>query len=705
MRARLFAGLSFVLLLFSACKEEINTENRYTFTGDTVLSFLQRNDSLFRDYTTLLNVVKQSNKTESTVATLLSVTTKNYTCFAPTNEAVKAFLDSAYVSGVFSSNDFSVFLDSVKAGSTVGDSLAKVIVFNSIIEKAYQTEEFPRNGATFSLPNLKDRYLKGDSKNDPETQKEVFYVQDDSKVIYPNIEVENGYVHGVDKVISPSTAGVADLFEGIENMQLFGRLLKLTGWDSISSVYLDQSYEDYYQNNSIDVETEAKSVSGASYPEHRKYGFTIFAETDDVISDAIGLDNPEELVEKLNAYLQGKYSGITGVTFGTSESDLKKAENAINQFVAYHILPVSLPAGKLVHHYNEKDYDPVNEKLGIPVYEFYETISLPGGPRRLLKISESKASGGKRLNRKAEMDLTTYQELSANPEGILIGGHSGAAPIQALNGYVYQIDEVLIYTNETETVFKDRLRFDVASLLPELINLGYRRADEPMNGSDQFYFPQKFVTQNIQRSTDTKLIYRSGRGGTWSNYQGDEISAKGNYDVILKLPPVPTKDRYEIRLGFNGTLERGMCQVYFGAEGSTLIPTDVPLVLRMNGYHTNIPIGLLEFNVGWEQETDDQDYNERVNKTLRTKGWMKGPRYFYSDLTHSSYEGKTKSLAYNYPAVVRKILTSEQLEPNEVYYIRFKSALEDPSAELQLDYIELVPSVVYNDPSQVEDEW
>lgn len=705
MKAQLLAGLSFILLFSSACKEEINMENRYTFTGETVLSFLQKNDSLFKDYTELLKLVKQSSKTESSVGTLLTVTTNSYTCFAPTNEAISAFLDSAYVKGDFSSNDFAVFLDSVKAGSAASDSLAKVIVFNSIIQKGYSTDDFPKeNGGVFPLPNLQDRYLTSRRDND-ETGKEVFYILDDVKIIYANNDLENGYVHAVNKVISPTTAGVSDLFAGIDNMQLFGRLLEMTGWsDSVSSQkYLDQNYEQIYQDRSADL--EAQDSEDAFLPEHRKFGFTIFAETDATLSEAIGLTNPDDLVEKLNTYLQGKYSGMSGISFGTSESDLKQASNAINQFVAYHILPVNLAPNQLVYHYNERDYDKNSGKFGVPVFEFYETMSMAGGPRRLLKIYESRTSG-KRLNRKATMDRTTYQEESVDVEGILIGGSAGVSAIEALNGRIYPIEEVLVYTNETaNTVFNDRLRFDMASLLPELINLGYRRLSSGLgdqNNKADVFFPQEFVTENIERSQYTTLRYKSGLNTGWSksDYQGDEIMLKGNYDFTVKLPPVPAASTYEIRLGFNGTALRGMCQIYFAEEGASFVPTDIPLDLRMTGYG-NADIGLIGLNVGWEKESDDQDYNERVNKTLRTKGWMKGPRYFSSEL---SFEDGP-ACAYNYPSICRKILTTEDLEPNKTYYLRFKSALEDPETEMMLDYIELVPKEIYNNPSLVEDEW
>lgn len=703
------------LVVFSGCKEEINKDDLYTFTGETVESFLEKNDSLYSSYVELLGIVRQSDRTQSTVSKLLSAY-GNYTCFAPTNEAVKEFLDSAYVQGKFNSNDFAVFLDSVRAGGHMGDSLAKVIVYNSIINcgntTAYETAVFPTDNGVFSLPNMNDRYLTATSAT--ENGKLEYYILDNVKIIYKDIEVENGYVHGVNKVVAPSTSTVTDLFKDTKNMTLFASLLEKTGWaDSMGTdKYLDEEYEEIYKNSDLTTEVP-EMIGGSQYgkdalvPEHRKYGFTVFAETDDVLTRELNLSNPNELIERLNEFLKGKYSDMPGVTFGTSDEDLKKADNAINQFVAYHLLPVSLASNQLVNHFNEKDFDVAEAKKGnvvvtVPVYEYYETMSQAGGPRRLLKITESKTSGGKRLNRKAEMDSITYQEKLVNYPGILINTSTeGENKVtSALNGYIYPIDQILVYTNaETARgVLKERLRFDFASLIPELINLGYRRPMSTYSGDKTIiFFPEAFKTQNIQRGSFSKFAYLSGVNASWSDYQGDEIMVVGNYDLTFKLPPVPYDGTYEIRYAISGNEWRGMCQVYFGEEGQTLTPVDIPMDLRMTSAGANGSGGLTPLNVGWEVESDDQEYNEQVNKNLRNNGWMKGPRYFKAAVYGP--------MVYNNSSTVRKILTQKYLEAGKTYYLRFKSALDDTNTEFFCDYIELVPSEIYANPTKLEDEW
>lgn len=705
-------GLAFACMgvaVFSSCREEINKDDLYTFTGETVGSFLEKNDSIYSQYVELLGLVKQSNRTQSTVSKLLT-SYGNYTCFAPTNNAINEFLDSAVVQGKFTSKDFAVFVDSVKAGKHLGDSLAKVIVYNSIIDcgnaTAYETAVFPTNNGAFALPNMNDRYLTADAKTI--NGKMEFFVQGTSQVIYKDIEVENGFIQGVDKVIAPSTSSVSDLFKDLKNMSLFGELLAKTGWEDSLKNYVDVEYENIYDEkllNAVIPSFGTQPASNAFIPEHRYYGFTVFAETDDILTKELKLSNTNELVEKLAEYLKKKYQGLAEydqITYGTSEEDLKKPDNAINQFVAYHLLPIKLPSNKLVFHYNEKDFDlskalQGNTIVTIPVYEYYETMSQTGAPRRLIKITEADNTSGKRLNRKAEMNTETYKEKQVKDEGALIITEANAttSAAEALNGWIYPIDRMLVYTQYTaETVLGERLRFDGASLMPELINLGHRRPMSKYPGDKGIvYFPYEYKMKNFKQTPSSVLGYSAGFQSGWADYQGDEVMICGNYDITLKLPPVPTDGTYEVRWYISGNPNRGMCQVYFGEEGENLTPVDIPMDLRMPQGE-----GVKSLNVGWEEESDDQSYNEEVNKNLRNNKWMKGPRYFVSP----ALGGK---VVYNYPVCVRKILTQKDMKADKTYYMRFKSALDNTNTEFFFDFIEIVPSTIYNNPTTPEDEW
>ncbi|MBR3021268.1 MAG: hypothetical protein IKH59_02760, partial [Bacteroidaceae bacterium] len=63
----------------SSCTEEIDTSNRYTFTGHTIASFLSEHEDMFSSFISILQRGGKYN---------LMRAYGTYTCFAPTNEAI-----------------------------------------------------------------------------------------------------------------------------------------------------------------------------------------------------------------------------------------------------------------------------------------------------------------------------------------------------------------------------------------------------------------------------------------------------------------------------------------------------------------------------------------------------------------------------------------------------------------------------------------
>ena len=120
--------LAGTLSFLTSCHEKIDMSNRFTFTEETVWSYLEKNDSLYSEYTHLLEVVPISEISSSTVAQLLSAR-GHFTCFAPNNEAIYQYLDTLYRKGIISSPSWDGF-----PNDAVLDSIQKVIVYNSIID-------------------------------------------------------------------------------------------------------------------------------------------------------------------------------------------------------------------------------------------------------------------------------------------------------------------------------------------------------------------------------------------------------------------------------------------------------------------------------------------------------------------------------------------------------------------------------------------
>lgn len=722
-------GILLSLGLLSGCKDEIDSSAYYTFTGETMTDHIA-NDPNLSTYYELIKVTYPTKVSVSTVADLLSAR-GSFTAFLPTNQAISDYLAELKEDNVVTGDPSSILEIEPKE---IRDSICNIIVLNSIIDggtsfKTFQTTDF-QDGNNIQLPNMNNRNLM--TNIGTEGGMTTYSINQTSRIIEADIEVQNGYAHVVDKVIVPSQISINKLVALNENMSIFSQFLELSGYaEDLGTDYQDEEYEDAYLNNKVTKEQPIIKTEGDNkkpvIPEHRLIGFTIFAETNDVferygITDVASLldylehraaaDNKEILWEDFDGKLKGQ-----PLDFSNDPAKFKNTNHVLRQFVGYHILPMAVSKNDLVHHYNELNYDKRNKNLTLPVFEYYYTKS---EPRRLLKITHSKTSDGFRLNRHKDHDTDTYEEVEpANPndnlEGILISTENAEDfSGEALNGYLYCIDDLLVYSNQVaKTVLNERLRVDIAAIMPELMTNGMRRLDVLFaNGSPNKGFPNEYqYFENVRYSKDTHFYYLSGTGRQWGDYQGDEFFATGLYDIYVKLPPVPFYDEWEIRYGIQANNSRGMCQVYFGQTnkvlGSTETPTglvakNIPLDMRMSGQTvqgTGNPS-----NMGWEPDKKDEsgvydeDYNSDVEKRMRNNGFLKGPNYFCQ--TNSLSNPARES-----DLIVRRIILTEPMYPDQTYWVRFKSVMDDPDKQFFFDYIELAPKSVYANPNAPEDKW
>ena len=521
---------------------------------------------------------------------------------------------------------------------------------------------------------MKDRYISINFGNDPQG-KSTIYVNNDSKVLTKDIEVTNGYIHTIDRVISPSTSTISDLVIGTDNLSIFASFLKATGWNEKLTAYRDEKYEEF------DMRGEQTTVieDAGYYPEHRYLGYTIFVEPDSIYEQH-GIHDIESLKKWLqdnNLYSDCKF-----------DDDYRNEDNAVNQFVAYHLLPQILIWNKLVIFCNEKGFNNNTPNDGSQfatnVWEYYETM---GKKRRLMKITGIR--NGKMINRHAKMNVNTYAESHVDIPGIEIKQTNGKYDNNALNGYYYPIMDILTWNDEVKNVvLNERMRFDICSLLPELMSNNIRQ-----NKAHNWNFPPGYFDNVVNMSNETLFRYQpnyENLGGTWGwiNYQSDEFSIRGIYDFTMKLPPVPFSGTYELRYGISANGNRGMAQIYIGTNPSNLPPQGIPLDLRIEGRSTYLN-WKADKDLGSDEEIDAHD------KALRNLTYMKAPKYFYP----------TQGVcARDCQSALRRIIYTGQFSENETYYIRFKSVLNNRMSEFFYDYLELVPKSVYSG-IEAEDKW
>lgn len=664
--------LTFVIGMFSlaGCSDNVDESNLYTFEGETITSWLEGNDD-FSMYAYILTRVRLSKKTQSTVSQLLSAR-GNYTCFAPNNTAMQAFLDSVYNTKGY---DY----------TQTDDSVAETIVRNSIIdngdEEAYRVADLVEG--TVPKTNMYDRYITVSYTNSADG-KAITRLNNDANIVDEDIEASNGYIHTVDKVLALSNAYLPEIISNSPNLRVFNMLLELTGWDDQMLKYVDTEYEE--EEHEL---LEEEAGRNSEIPEHRYFGYTAFVETDSVFHEKWGIDlpvivdghisNEEEILAQIENKCREVYTDC-------SNEDYTSEDNAVNRFISYHIIPARIAYDKLVIHYGEIGFSYRNPtQLSINCHEYYETISQKH--RRLLKFTEGVGTDGIRINRYSTYDTDTYDELLVSKKGARVYSNNGSYDFNALNGFYYPIDDVLVYdTDVRDKILNERLRFDISSLLPELMTNGYRRTT-----TYSIQFPAGYF-DNVTYDESTTYDYLSGYGNGWPDYQGDEHNIQGQYDFIMKLPPVPFEGTWEIRWSVPIFPSRGMAQLYIGTDPDNLVAQGLPLDLRLLA---NNPA------IGWEADTEDEDANDANDKVMRNHGYMKPPKH--DGATTGGVVSKSLRDETQYQRL-RKIIYTGSLKPDETYYLRIKSVLANTQTQFVMDWMELCPRNIYNG-SVPEDKW
>lgn len=687
---------------FTSCSEEIDDSNLYTFTGQTVIDYL-RSDSTLSDIAKISDRAGMSDRLSAY---------GTYTCFAPTNEALKVYIDSLY-NDKKSDNHNGLYAGEVPADSVMNrlwksekcDSLCKDIIESHVTGQKKTTNDF-LTGADITM-------MLGNTHTPKRVNGEIT-MDGTTHFIKTDQEVENGIVQVIDRLFYRSTNYIIDEMDAMGCYGLWVEALRKTGIDKILQENIRTKGISWFN-----IEPETK-YPFADYPTKCKVGFTIFAEPDEVLKKE-GINTFADLVARANqeyANCKNWYSYVedAGINVSTG-NDYTNQWNALNMFIRYHILHYALSTDKLVYSYNElKDMD---------VYEYVRTL-LPGTMFKLTGIKDPGGNVGEiRINRQLNTPTLTSDPgntnrngtayLEANQvidEGILVG-NSKINSRQASNGYVHPISGVLAYKETVPNkVLNERLRFEFMSLFDESMTNRYRG----YTGADLKSFfgrtdrnitavriPEGYFENMVIYNGDASRVYyltkdqANGNYGydCWNDYQGDELYCKGAYDFAIKLPPVPKDGTYELRFGYVNNGLRTIVQFYLGhsSDRSTMTPCDIPLDQNVD---------LKSTTVGWTDPNTDGDNGASVDKAMHNRGWMRGPNYFSNKKYGEGSTARFKSDGGQHH--IRRVVTKQYFKQGEENWFRCKTAMpENTEAEFELDYIELVPVNVYNHPSLTED--
>lgn len=255
----------FTALIFQNCTQE--TIKQRTDETLNITDYLRDNP----EYSMFLEILDITN-----YASFMN-TYGTYTLFLPTNDAVKQ-----YLTNIGATSLSQVPLEDLQ-------NIAKL----HILDQKITTTDF--TDGKIVAPSMHGQYLITGAANISGVSS--ITVNKTSNILASNVEVGNGVIHVIDKVLRIADKTLAQTIEANANLSLFTEVLKATGW-----------YDKLNQSLTYDANKVGSHL-------------TVLAQTNEVFSKA-GFTTLDDL--------KAKYS---------TSGDPMNPEDGLNLFVQYHIVP------------------------------------------------------------------------------------------------------------------------------------------------------------------------------------------------------------------------------------------------------------------------------------------------------------------------------------------------------------------------------
>ena len=624
----LLIAVALVTNMAVSCNEEDLPDNYYTATEMTAAGFLQNDPARFSEFTRIL----QRANFLSTLATY-----GEYTLYAPTNEAVNNYL---------SANNYGSVED---IPQNVCDTIARTHIVKGGV---YFTADV--SDGTLPLLNMDDRNITITCDSDVNNNNAIiYYVNKSAKMIERDDSVTNGVVHTIDHLLVSTSMLLPDLIKQDTTSTIFASALALTGVELNMRKVEDYSYNigrDSVEEGLPEIffGSEGEKWTKVKFVERRYFKYTAFVETDETFEKA-GIYNINDLIAKAKAW----YDNVFPEDAGKYDDDYTHPKNPLNRFVSYHILPFLVNYDQLVISGQIKDYYCDLSKADAE--DYYETMA----QGCILRASGPK-DGKVYLNRK-RMDVLITPGVR-----VLSPTESGLNLQDCANGVYHYISAPLYFNPEA---LNNRMRIDATTLFPDFLNMSKCRVQ--FNEKTMTMFKNNYLT-NV-KATSQSLIGVRGNEIWTSSWEGNMVAICGEFDVEIKLPPVPKTGMYELRLGYSVNPSRGIIQVY------------------LNGIACGVPVNLQQGPEGWKEDTEDEEENRATDKSMHNRGFMKAPDSQGGDISN----GGTPFRAAGY--IMRRVLYTGEIRQDQENWLRFRQLLKG-NYSLSLDYIELCPKNIYASP-------
>lgn len=666
----------------------------YTNNGETVADFLNGRVEYHGDYSYFIAILQKADLWGQ------MRTYGTYTCFAPNDSAIQAYIDERRAEA---SNDSvrALFqsLESVLENRKLCDTIARTHLFNSPM----YSSDLSGNGV-LEYPNFLDRFLsytcfadtvpvldtdgsiiKANDGSDSTTIVMKYMLNHQAVITEKDDTVENGVVHKIDKVLTSSNDFLPELMKMNPDISIFTSALFETGLKDTLRKYYDYTYPDVdyewtlqaiYDGNSNHHHTTSVEDDWEAIPEKREFKFTVFIVNDSILA----ADYDIHTLEDLTAYAKTIYPD--GASLPPTDRN-----SSLNKLISYHILPCWL-SYKQFNTSQKEITDKYNDKETFDVEDFFETLM----PHSVMRIS-SPYQGDKLLgifiNRKG-----TIKNKNLVSAGVKIcdgqqGEYKGHTTL-CMNGEYHYINKLLLYDDFTRNVaLQCRMRIMACTLSPDFINSGGRgRLHKSGEKSIVYKYLHGYCTnfEWVDKQTEFYVRYRDAGFGT---FNGDEMTVMLSYDIAFKLPPVPSDGNYEIRVWNNanvgvGNADRGIVQYYYHESE----PVDADLSWRnWNWIPQGIPVDLRiqadDSRIGWVSDSDlgDDEAIASNERSMRNRGYMKAMD------SYGSLRGDKNCY--------RKIIGNEYMRANTDYWIRMRQVYSGGTGVNPFSFIEIVPKSIY----------
>jgi uncharacterized surface protein with fasciclin (FAS1) repeats len=319
------------LVVFTTCMDGNYDNNYNTFEEDTVSSFLEKNE-VFSEFYKLASSVG--------ITDLLNAY-GTYTCFAPTNEAMKNYYEEKGTSF-----------------ELLSPEQIREIVYNHLLPIKLPSIDFPE-GIVSSI-NLDQRYLYITTK--PVDNILYIYVNENSRIVLLDQKVHNGLIHGINALIKIAKKELPEFIQDDKRFSLFAEALFATGLSDSLLLIRESDYE----------QQQLQSMLGINVitPPTWRYAYTAFME-----SDSTYIENEIHSLDDLKTYASGVYDRM--YPEDKNIADITNRRNSLNRFIAYHLMKGELAENEFVPATLQRFYTP-----GTIMYSYF----MPMCPNALIEV-------------------------------------------------------------------------------------------------------------------------------------------------------------------------------------------------------------------------------------------------------------------------------------------------------------------------------